>query len=399
MGPQQVLRAAAVLALTASVAAAAPRLGDRVAVIDLGPGDQRTQLAAALVAKDLDVLTGDGVEDALAGLNIDRDALALAAAMADAAQRFGALACADATTSAQTAIEIAAARQAAGIAVPELTRALVYVLLCADRTGAAHAALVAAAQLRLLGGSPEIDASVLARYPDVDALSNREALEIEILTEVAGAEVWVDFKRVGTSPMKLVVTAGKHVIAAAAGSRRGVLTGTVVRKQPVVTVPMSDQAGVWGPLAARIAAWGGTMPAPAMLEAVMNEVGARVALVRHGTTVEAWGHVGQGEALRRLGDDDGVRPLAEVQQLAALVADRIGTWNDRAPDPDQPLLVETPEERRRYGTKRRQDADATPWWVYAAIGAAVVVGGVVIYANESADNTQRIELSYPGFRL
>jgi hypothetical protein len=269
--------------------------------------------------------------------------------------------------------------------------------LCADRTGDSNEALVAASQLRTLGGSPDVDASVLARYPEVDALSNREAIEIEITAEVPGAEVWVDFRRAGTAPVKIVLTAGTHVIAAASGPRRGVLTGTVVKKQPVVTVPMPDQAGVWGPLAARVAGWGGKLPPAAELVGVMNTVGARVAFVRHGDTVEAWGHAGQGEPLRRLGDsDDGVRPLAEVNQLAALVADRIATWNDRAPDSDQPLLVETPEERLRNNARNKgKEDEATPWWVYATIGAAVLVGGVVIYAKESADNTQRIELSFP----
>ncbi len=397
MGPQQVLRAAlAVVAASATIASGSPRLGDRVAVIDLGPGDLRPQINAALVGRQVEVLTGDGLDDALTGLDRDRDTVALAAAMVDAQGKFGALACTDATTAARTAIAIAAARQAAGLPVPELTRAWTYVLLCADRTGDSSGALVAAAQLRALGGSPDVDASVLARYPEVDALSNREAFEIEITADVVGAEVWVDFHRAGTAPLKMVLTAGTHVIAAASGTRRGVLTGTIVRKQPVVSVPMPDQAGVWGPLAGRIAAWGGKRPSADQLLAVMNEVGARVALVRAGDTVEAWGHAGQGERLRRLGDGgDGVRPLADVSALAALVADRLATWNDRAPDPDQPLLVETPEERLRNNARGKED-DATPWWVYASIGAAVLAGGIIIYAKQTAETHQRVELTYPG---
>jgi hypothetical protein len=403
MGAQQVLRATAgcvLVCASAAVAIAAPRTSDAVAVIDLGPGDVRTQLNAALVKQDLEVLVGNGVDDALAGISVDRDALALAAAMADAQTKFGALACKDATTSAQTAIALAAARQAAGLAVPELTRAWTYVLLCADRLGNTNDAIVAASHLRALGGSRDVDAGVLARYPDVDALSNREAIEIEIQAEVTGAEVWIDFRRAGTAPMKIVLTSGTHVIAAGLGSRRGVLTGTVVKTQPVVSVPMPDQAGVWGPLAKRVAAWGGKLPAAKELEAVLDEVGARTAIVRHGTIVEAWGHAGQGEPLRRLGDgDDGIRPLGEVSALAALLADRINTWNDRAPDPDQPLLVETPEERRRHNRKKEggEDADEpTPWWVYATIGGAVLVGAIVIYAKETTDDTQRVELKYPG---
>ncbi len=396
MGPQQVLRAA-LLVVVATTAEAAPRLGDRVAVIDIGPADEkvRQKLAAAIVAANLDPLIGDGVEDALAGVNPDRDNIALAAALVDAQSKFGALACGEAITAAQTAIAIGAARQASGLAVPELARAWTYVLLCADRGGDSRTAQVAATHLRTLGGSPDVDASVLARYPEVDALSNREAVEIEIKPEVAGATIFVDFRRVGTGPLKLVLTAGTHWIAAGSGSRRGMLTGTVVKKQPTVTVPMPDQAGVWAKLAETIASWNGVMPAPSEIESVMNQVGARVAMVRHGSTIEAWGHAGRGEPLRRLGNEDGVRPLAEAPELVALIADRIAGWNDRAPDPDQPLLVESPQDRKRRGKTGEDVEEPTKWWVYATIGGALLTGALIIYGNTAADNTQRVELHYP----
>jgi hypothetical protein len=344
----------------------------------------------------MEPVIGDGVEDALAGINTERDGIALAAAMADAKEKFGALACTEATAAAQHAIEIGAARQAAGLAVPELPRAWAYVLLCADRGGDSAAALVAASRIRTLGGTAEIDAKLLAKYPDVDALSNRDVIEIEITSD-AGADVWVDFQKVGKAPLKLALATGPHIMAAATGSKRGVVTGTVIRKQPVVTIPLQDQAGAWSNLAARIASYHGKMPKPKELAWVLREVDARVALVRHGDVVEAWGHAGQGEPVRRLGNDDGVRKLDEAQALVALVVDRVQTWSDRAPDPDQPLLVETPDERRARGSKDllREEEQPARWWVYAAIAGAIVAGAVVIYANDSADNTQRVELTYP----
>ena len=118
MGPQQVLRAAAaVVVLVGTAASAAPR--ERVAVIDLGPEDgTREKLAAAIVAGGLEPVIGDGVEDALAGVSTDRDHVLLAAALAEAKDKFGALACKEATAAAQTAIAIGAGRQAAGLAVP-----------------------------------------------------------------------------------------------------------------------------------------------------------------------------------------------------------------------------------------------------------------------------------------
>ncbi len=377
------------------MAAAAPR--ERVAVIDLGPGDGsvRQKLAAAIVAGGLEPVIGDGVEDALAGINSDRDSIALAAAMAEAKETFGALACPEATAAAQRAIAIGAARQAAGLPVPELPRAWAYVLLCADRGGDTSTALVAASRLRMLGGAPEVDATLLAKYPDVDALSNRDVIEIEIKTEVPGADVWVDFQNVGKAPLRLALATGPHIMAAAAGSKRGVVTGTVVRAQPVVTIPLEDQAGTWSKLARRVASWRGKMPRPTELAWVLREVNARVALVRHGDTIEAWGHAGQGEPVRRLGNDDGVRKLDEADALVALIADRVQTWSDRAPDPDQPLLVETPEERGSRSLLTEGKEEPTRWWVYATIAGAVLAGAIVIYANDSADNTQRVELTYP----
>jgi len=391
MGPQQVLRAAACLVLVASATAHA----ERVAVIDLGPGDASTRraLASAVVDGGLEPVYGDGVEDALAGVEGDRDFLELEAAMADAQSKFGALACKDTITFAQTAIGLGAARQAAGLAVPELPRAWAYVLLCADRTGDTSLAVLAATSLRALGGSPDVDAKTLDRYPEIDALSNREAVEVEIKTDVP-ANVFVDFKPVGKSPLKLVLTAGPHIMAAAAGTRRGTVTGTVIRKQPVVSIPLVDQANQWNAVAKRVASWKGAMPSPAALANVLTAVSAKIAIVRHGDTIEAWGHAGAAEPLRRLGNEDGIRTVDEAAELVSLINDRIQTWNDRAPDPDQPLLVEDPLTRRARKA-RAEGEEPTRWWVYATIAGAVAASVLVIYAHDSASDTQHITLHYP----
>ncbi len=368
-------------------------------MIDLGPPNEpaRQKLGAAIVAGGFEPVIGDGVDDALAGINVDRDGVVLAAALAEAKDKFGALACPEATSAAQTAIAIGAARQAAGLAVPELPRAWAYVLLCADRSGDHSGAIVAASNIRTLGGATEVDAKLLAKYPDIDALSNRDVMEVEIKADVDGADVFVDFRRVGKSPVKLALATGPHIMAAAAGTKRGVVTGTVVRKQPVITLALQDQAGTWASLAARVASWHGNVPKPSELAWVMNEVDARVVFVRHGDVIEAWGHAGQGEPVRQLGKDDGVRSLAEANQLVALVADRVRTWSERAPDPDQPLLVETPEERARSraGLQVEEREEPTRWWVYATIAGAIVAGGIVIFAHEAADDTQRVELRFP----
>jgi hypothetical protein len=387
--------------LAAAPAAAAPRaqrasLHERIAVIDLGgatrPGvDIPRQLATAIVAAGFDPVIGDGVEDALAGRDQERDEVTLAAAMATAARSFGALACGDVVPAARQAIGLAAARQAAGRPVPELPRAWAYVLLCADRDGQRDAAQAAAAQLRGLGGSPDVPAAVWAKYPEIDAIADRALVPLDVDADVAGAAIWIDFQPVGASPVHVELPAGDHVIAAASGSRRGWAAGSATRTQKAVHVPLTEMAGPWADVAQRVAGWNGKLPAPPELAAVLTRVRARVALVRHGDTIEAWGQVGRSEAPHLLGDEDGVAPLAEVGRVLDVIADRVQTWNDHAPDPDRPLLVEDTPRRGRKDAPEKP----TPWWVYAAIGGAVVVGATIIIAHESANDRQRLELHYP----
>jgi hypothetical protein len=73
-----------------------------------------------------------------------------------------------------------------------------------------------------------------------------------------------------------------------------------------------------------------------------------------------------------------------------LVKDRIQGWNDRAPDPDQPLLTEKPGEDR-YS---RKDKPAK-WWVYAALAGAVAGAAAILYVNDSGSDRQRVELKFP----
>src|SRR3954471_16895816 len=149
MGAQQVLRTAACALLIATPASAgsgwkttAPKLHEPVAVLDLSPDDQSHVIGDALVEAGLDPV-----------LAIDRDAQLLTAAMKTAEHAFGTLKCGEAVKAANVAIGLAAQRQAAGLPVPELTHALAYVLLCADKNGDTNAATLAASRLRTLGGS------------------------------------------------------------------------------------------------------------------------------------------------------------------------------------------------------------------------------------------------------
>jgi hypothetical protein len=260
--------------------------------------------------------------------------------------------------------------------------------LCADKNGDANAATLAASRLRTLGGSSDIDASLMARYPDIDAVSNREVVEVDVTPEVADATIYVDFHP--ASGTHLVLPAGEHVIAAASGARRGYVAGPAVRAQKSVAIPMPDQAGESGAIAARVASWHGQAPAAAEIASVLTLAHARVAVLRQGDFIEAWGHAGPTQPVLRLGAQV---PLADIDKLASAVAERVQAWNVHAPDPDQPLLVE--DMRTRAAHKKAEGQEPTKWWVYATIGGALLAGAIVIYAHESASDTQRVELHYP----
>jgi hypothetical protein len=403
MGTQRVLQAAVTVAIvaTAGAAAAAPR--ERIAVIDLGGASEQTgrgsgfadvrrKLETAIVAAGFVPVTGDGLDDALSGRDTDRDAFPLTAAIADAQRAFGELRCKDVTAPARQAIGLLAARQAAGQPVPDLARAWSLLLLCADRENQIDAAHAAANQLRALGGSPDVPAAVWAKYPEIDAVANRELVQIDIDTEVPGAAIWIDFRKAGVSPLRVELPAGEHVLAAAAGNKRGWASGTAVASQKSVRVPLSDVSGAWSDVARRIARWEGKLPAPAELGWVLARVRARVAIVRHGDTIEAWGRAGLAEQPHLLGGDDGTGPISDIERELGVVTERVRAWTQHAPDPDRPLLV---EDRSARGARKDEGAKKTKWWVYAAIAGAAAVGVTFIYAHDSASDHQRVELRYP----
>lgn len=400
MGAQRVLQAAAVIVCAcAAVVTAAPR-GERIAVVDLGPEPAndaaRKQIAGAIVAAGFEAVVGDGVEDALAGIVLEPDAAQLAAALAEAQRAYGAFDCKTAIASAQTVAGIGAARQAGGLAVPELPRAWALILLCADRTTNVDLAMRAAARLRTVGGSPDVPADVLAKYPEVDTIVDRELVPLEITADVGNAQIWVDHQLVGTAPVTVMLPVGHHIIAASAGTRRGWASGTAVRTQTKLAIPTTEHGTQQGALAKRVAGWKGAMPSPAELGSVLGQVKARIAIVRRGDQLEVWGRPGVGGMPHLLGGEDGKGALGELDRLLALVADRSKAWKDRAPDPDQPLLL---EDRSGSNSMLRTDGSKrdsrTKWWVYASIAGTVVAGAILVYSLDGGGDRQRVELVWP----
>lgn len=409
MGTQQVLRTGrsviAIVCAASAIAASAP-VPERVAVIDVTTTTSadhrqsepsanaavRATLARALVAAELEPITGDGVEHALAGVAADRDATALDVALADAERAVSRLACFEANVSAQRALQVLAARQASGMAVPELPRAWTYVLQCADRSGDSTGAMRAAEGLRTAtsGAVPgAVPRELLAKYPAVDTLLGMERFDVDIATD-DGAVVWVDFQPVGTAPLRIALPAGDHIVAAAKGARRG---SAVMSAAPnaTVSIELVDQSSRWGALASHIASWRGKVPTVKDLSWVLDHVGARIAVVRRGDAVQAWGRAGALETLRQFGGQAGTRSVAEADRVAKLVVDEVRNFAAHAPDSNRPLLVDNTARTRGH----KGGDEPTTWWVYAAIGASIAAGALVIYAYRSDNTTDRLELRHP----
>jgi hypothetical protein len=403
MGARQVHRVA-VAAI--AVAAAAPAhaqvaTGEPVVIIDLRPGDDGARQASrAELAARLDGITGlrlrmrdePGLDVALSGQSGDSDVADASIALAAARAAYGALDCTQARPAAERAIDVLAARQAAGKDDGSALRtAWAYVLLCADHDGDPRAAQVAAARLRGLGvvrgDEAGISAATWDRFPEIDAATDRDIVELTVQAPV-GATIWIDHALAGTAPLSVYVAAGQHVVAAAipGGAVRGARRVEAGPRAAPIEVPTADRSNRWAALGAQIGGWrrAGEPPTGAALGAVMGTLGVRFAFVLTGdATARLWARP-PGQRSARAID---AASMSEPLPLAGQVADRVAAWDGRAPDPDRPLL--------RDDGKGKKDGDHPRWWIYASIVGAVVAGGAVIYAQDTAQDRQRIEVEWP----
>lgn len=399
MGARQVHRAAVVAAgLVAALAVlAVPRGaaadGEPVIVIDLRPADgldaSRAEFYGALRAiEGLDPRDEPDLVGALAGDAADTDAPELRAALDTARAAYGDLDCKAASASADVAIDLLAARQAAGLDDGTALRtAWAYALLCADHDGDLGRAQLAAHQLRALGVAAGEDAGISAatwaRYPEIDASTDRDIVALTVET-TAGAAVWIDHALVGTAPVTAYVAAGEHVIAAAEGPRRAAIRVTAAGKPITTTLTLVDRTGSYSAVAGVVKGWrdGVLVPNAEALGTVMDALEVRFALILAGkSTIQVWAR-GPRDTLPRKVDD---ASIADPMAVGSLILDRVAAWDGRAPDPDLPLLVESPEDR---GARDR--GAGTNWWIYAAIVGAVALGSTVLYLQDSADDRQTI---------
>jgi hypothetical protein len=401
MVAQQILRVAVAAAVAAPAAAGA---GETTAIIDLRAGDaaarrtSRTDLARRIAADPAFAPIADAaLASALAGDGADALTAAAEAALADARAAYGGLDCATAAAAATRAIDALAAMQARGDDVRDaLAQAHVYVLLCSGDDGAR--AQATAARLRALGADPPpgVSASLWAKYPEVDATSNVFLAPVAIEATPAGAELWIDFAMAGTAPMTAHLAEGEHVVAAAAGGG-ATATRLEVRGRGQHAVALAVAAPEVSPALRAIGDWvdgwrsGKRPPTPRDIYLLLDTVGVRLAIVLAVETatgaerVEAWARPPRAKTATLLGSGR----TDQLDEVLKLAKDRLQAWDlghqadPVAPHPRAPK----PEDEGTYRSK--------PWWIYAAIGAAVVGGVAAIVAAETAEDRQVVRVTYP----
>jgi hypothetical protein len=121
---------------------------------------------------------------------------------------------------------------------------------------------------------------------------------------------------------------------------------------------------------------------------LLDDLGVRVGLVLvEEGKIEVWGVGRKGRPAQLLGS------ASRAIDAGAIINGRVPAW-DRGPgiDPNRPILRETLAERALRGDRGKKPQK---WWVYVSIIGAIAVGTAIVVAHETADDRQRIEVTFP----
>ncbi len=385
-------------------------------VVALSEQAGAAQLRQELTAAGFAVLTAPDLDAANSGVDGGKDLNEALAALEVARSSFGALDCPAAQQAAEAAIASLAARGAAGIEVgAQLSTAWSYVLLCRDRAGDFDGAMRAAQALRALPSAPAteppagVDAAVWAKYPHVDVTANREIAELKVDAE-PGAVLTLDHRPAGTSPATLYVPAGRHLVAAASGSRRAASWIDVSARSANVTLRLVEQDAPLSRVSERVAAWKSRPPdgkqVASYLENLLTAAQGRpwnpssarsplliiVGVSGDPRRAELWASDGPGILPQATTLTLGSQSTSGPSPVVAALQKRALQWREAEAVPE--LLVEAPDAGSS-NLELEETSRAPKWWVYAAIAGAAAVGGALIVANELSDDTQRVTLRIP----
>lgn len=301
-----------------------------------------------------------------------------------AALAFGQLKCAEASKLAQAAAQeqLSLAEASAGKAL--LSRAFAIALLCADGAGKTGTAQAFADRLRALAkDSPKgIPAATWKRYPDVDVATNVFLSRTKISTTPAGARVSIDLVPVGVAPLELSLPAGEHwVVVSAPGRARVVRTLVIEERKDAtlsVTVPAAelDPRKSIGPMAA--VAPNKELDITRVTLAMKKASLAILAVVR--------------DRPGRAGASIEIFVMTHADEPAKLLVR--GPWGPAVREAvyDVTHLPFLPTAPVSDGGSRPR---IKRWWIWGAAIGAVVLGAGAIVLSEMADDTQRIQVTWP----
>jgi len=311
------------------------------------------------------------------------------AALDSVALSFAARDCSTASLRAEKAIlDLAAAAASGAEANQALHQAYLYRFLCADRADEFEQAMAAATMLRALDGDQrpnEISLSTWEKYPAADVQSNQRWVSVEFASTPIGADIWIDYRRVGRTPSMHLLAEGEHIVAMASAS------GSASQKIRVtgegkVQLPLSKAESKWAAITKtmqelqeahgreRSSAMGSLLAAIESEAAfVMREPG-RIAvwiLPINRRSAELVGHAPNATIAGRLA----IEGLQDSLTMPGI-------------DPNMPLLRESDMSETQASSDRR-------WWVYGIVLGAAVAGAGFVVLQDLSEDRQRIEVTLP----
>ena len=314
--------------------------------------------------------------------------------LASAAVAYGALDCPGARGRSDQAILDLAAAHASGVdATPELRQAYLYRFLCADRLNQFDDAMAAARLLRRLGKETdnhdrrpsEISQDTWDKYPALDAQSHEVLVPVMIDSDPSGATILVDFTDRGTTPARIFLSAGEHIVAM--GSDEGSVSQQItVSSAGTMKLPLHPSERRWIGVAESLQGLS-SANGPARAEAMgdlMTAIEGQVAFVmREPGRIAVWVLPSRQRAAQHVGH----APNASIAGALAIGALQHGS-SPPGLDSTMPLLTEDSESATRSSSSRR-------WWVYGVVLGAAAVGAGLIVAQDLSEDRQRIEVSLP----
>jgi hypothetical protein len=413
-GPGMAVAAPAKTPSPSSAATRTAKVAPPIALLDLKQNITPVQAAGIVAAMTIQSQPIAAWFGAATRVAASEQTVQLNAAMNQAQAAMASLQCNDVTApAAQTAALAAAAFVRGSGGGLELKTATRYQLRCADQNGQIDDAMYYAQRLRsvraLVGTLPvddDIDRTLLARYPAIDAAIDNELIAVTIQAEAADGgpvDIWIDMQKRGVAPYRGFIGHGRHSVIAATPTQAVATeqvidrrTATIQLTLPVVSEdsPTATPTQLSTEMQALLNQWRSTGLTTVQQQRVVAAIAAasqaKRVLVFDGSASTLWHPVGSTADGAVAFASVGKATVRSTTELAS-IADRANgsQANLRAPAPDQPLLLDN--------TLPARDADSrnkTQWWVYASVLGAVAAGAAVVYFNDVNNDRQRVEVRW-----